>query len=278
MPPSAPEDAPPPEARGGGERVSMSGSAAGGVPRASRASASASASASAASAAGAARCRVVARFRPLTAREAESGERCVDCGNGSSGSGGAPAHQVSVVGASAEPLPFAFDAVLPERASQEEVFACVARETADRVQQGYNGASRPACACACVRLLRKALHRSCGCAACVMLAMRRALTRHARRAALFAFTGAIIAYGQSGSGKTFTMGTAGAPCSSADAKGIIPRIVAHLLADDAGGEGGTGAPACVITLTLVEVYKERIRCGGAAGRDECPIPAAGIGC
>ncbi len=261
MPPSAPEDAPPPEARGGGERVSMSG-AAGSVPRASRASASASASA--ASAAGAARCRVVARFRPLTAREAESGERCVDCGSGSggSGSGGAPAHQVSVVGASAEPLPFAFDAVLPERASQEEVFACVARETADRVQQGYNGASCPACACACSETLCSLAHRSCGCAACAALAMRRALTRHARAdAALPAVAGAIIAYGQSGSGKTFTMGTAGASCS-ADAKGIIPRIVAHLLADDAGA-GGTGAPACVITLTLVEVYKERIRCGGS---------------
>jgi hypothetical protein len=149
MAPSAPDDAPPAEARtsGGGERVSTSGASAAGAPRTSRASASAASSSAAAAGAApaAARCRVVARFRPLTAREAESGERCVDCGVGNSGgssggSSGAATSQVSVIGASAEPLPFAFDAVLPERASQEEVFACVARETADRVQQGYNGA------------------------------------------------------------------------------------------------------------------------------------------
>jgi hypothetical protein len=106
------------------------------TPRASVAAATPRASV-AASPASASSCRVVARFRPLTARErgAEGGgARCVECG----AAGGA---QVAVTApGSAEPLPFAFDAVLPEASTQEEVFACVARETVDRVQQGYNGA------------------------------------------------------------------------------------------------------------------------------------------
>ena len=132
-------------------------------------------------------CRVVARFRPATSREA--GARCVsfDAAQGA---------QVAV-SAGGEAVPFAFDAVLGETASQQDVYDTVARATVDRVQQGFNGA--------------------------------------------------ILAYGQSGSGKTFTMGSA--PAGAAQ-RGLIPRIAAQLLADGAD----------VLTLSLVEVYKERIRC------------------
>jgi hypothetical protein len=136
-------------------------------------------------------CRVVARFRPATSREA-GGARCVsfDAAQGA---------QVAV-SAGGEAVPFAFDAVLGEGASQEDVYDTVARATVDRVQQGFNGA--------------------------------------------------ILAYGQSGSGKTYTMGSA--PAGAAQ-KGIIPRIAAQLLADGAD----------VLTLSLVEVYKERIRCAAS---------------
>jgi hypothetical protein len=118
-------------------------------------------------------CRVVARFRPLTAREAEADGRCVEYD--------AAAGQVVVSPApGAEPLPFAYDAVLPEGTTQEEVFACVARETADRVQQGFNGARARvhvvgSWALARARALgRRACHRGC--------ARRGALTPRAPRA------------------------------------------------------------------------------------------------
>lgn len=133
---------------------------------------------------------MVARFRPLTAREA--GARCVAFD-------AAAEAQVSVTagGAEASCVPFAFDAVLRESATQSDVYDTVARQTVERVQQGFNGA--------------------------------------------------ILAFGQSGSGKTFTMGSA--PSTTPAARGLIPRIAAQLLADGAD----------VLTLSLVEVYKERIR-------------------
>ena len=49
------------------------------------------------------------------------------------------------------------------------------------------------------------------------------------------------------------MGSGGAPASAVQA-GLIPRITAHLLAANAND------PSAVVTLTLLEVYKERIRC------------------
>ena len=145
-------------------------------------------------------CRVVARFRPLAPREA--GSRCVAFD-------AAEEAQVVVLAPGGEAVPFAFDAVLREAATQDEVFERVARETVDRVQQGFNGA--------------------------------------------------ILAYGQSGSGKTFTMGSA--PAATPAARGLIPRIAAQLLADGAD----------VLTLSLVEVYKERIRCVAKAG-GACSAP------
>ena len=138
---------------------------------------------------GASSCRVVARFRPLAAREA--GARCVAFD-------AAAEAQVAVLAPGAEAVPFAFDAVLREATTQGDVFDTVARATVDRVQQGFNGA--------------------------------------------------ILAYGQSGSGKTFTMGSS--PAATPAARGLIPRIAAQLLADGAD----------VLTLSVVEVYKERIRC------------------
>ena len=153
------------------------------------------ASAGRTSSSGASSCRVVARFRPLAAREA--GARCVAFD-------AAAEAQVSVLAAGAEAVPFAFDAVLRESATQDDIFDRVARETVDRVQQGFNGA--------------------------------------------------ILAYGQSGSGKTFTMGSS--PAATPATRGLIPRIATQLLADGAD----------VLTLSLVEVYKERIRCVAALRR------------
>jgi hypothetical protein len=72
-------------------------------------------------------------------------------------------------------------------------------------------------------------------------------------------------YGQSGTGKTYTMGTSH-QAAQQSAEGLVPRLVSKLFASlpSAGSPGGESSSR--VTLTIVEIYKERIRCASREKR------------
>ncbi|KAL6764456.1 P-loop containing nucleoside triphosphate hydrolase protein [Haematococcus lacustris] len=95
-------------------------------------------------------------------------------------------------------------------------------------------------------------------------------------AALAGYNGAVLAYGQTGSGKTHTLFG-----SMADetARGVVPRSIAHLGQGIAGAAAQHGA-LFKVTLSVVEIYCERIRCLlDSAGRDNLQVktdPVRGV--
>lgn len=70
--------------------------------------------------------------------------------------------------------------------------------------------------------------------------------------ALEGFSGCIIAYGQTGAGKTHTMSGA-APRSSFEQRGLIPRVLAGLLDSLRAAPGLTAWSLC---LSFIEVYAD----------------------
>ena len=62
-------------------------------------------------------------------------------------------------------------------------------------------------------------------------------------------------YGQSGTGKTYTMGTSQQPAAQPSAEGLVPRLVSKIFASLPSADGSHR-----VTLTIVEIYRERIRC------------------
>lgn len=61
----------------------------------------------------------------------------------------------------------------------------------------------------------------------------------------------LFAYGQSGSGKTYTLGSSGNPdMNFDDNEGIIPRTVRNMMKRN---DGNTS-----IKISLIEVYKDKI--------------------
>ena len=77
------------------------------------------------------------------------------------------------------------------------------------------------------------------------------------------YTAALLVYGQSGTGKTHTMGAGGSDASPQ--RGLVQRAAELLCARAAGGEASAKSP---LTLSVIEVYQEHIKyaCGCLAAR------------
>ena len=130
------------------------------------------------------RIKVICRFRPQSAREKERNGRL--CFHADADAAGNRDGNVTLRTLDAGHHAFAFDAIFPPSASQEEIFDEVGAPLIESVLDGYNGT--------------------------------------------------ILAYGQTGGGKTYTMegkpkttaGKAADASSSEDLRGIIPRAVEHI--------------------------------------------------
>lgn len=70
------------------------------------------------------------------------------------------------------------------------------------------------------------------------------------------FNATILAYGQTGAGKTFTMGSNFSPKDDPRGNGIIPRLVEDVLAQI---ETLSAANRCVLTFSYLEIYNEHIK-------------------
>ena len=73
------------------------------------------------------------------------------------------------------------------------------------------------------------------------------------------FNGAVLAYGQTGAGKTHTMGT-GAGESSPTMQGILPRAVQQLFERIGGMRDieGEGAVNVTVRVSYLEIYMEEV--------------------
>lgn len=80
------------------------------------------------------------------------------------------------------------------------------------------------------------------------------------------YNAAILMYGQSGTGKTYTMGTNHQALAQPSAEGLVPRLVSKLFASFPSADGSHR-----VTLTIVEIYKERIRDLLCPSRDNLAI-------
>lgn len=72
----------------------------------------------------------------------------------------------------------------------------------------------------------------------------------------------VIAPEQTGSGKTYTMGT-GLDCDGTDLQGIVPRAVQHLFTGitarrKAAIDNGTTPPDFKVTAHFMELYNEEV--------------------
>lgn len=67
------------------------------------------------------------------------------------------------------------------------------------------------------------------------------------------YNGTIFAYGQSGTGKTYTMI---GDINETDRKGIVPNIFSHIFAQISVANSDV---SCVVTVTYLEIYNEEIR-------------------
>ncbi|XP_004700134.1 kinesin-like protein KIF21B [Echinops telfairi] len=77
------------------------------------------------------------------------------------------------------------------------------------------------------------------------------------------YNATVLAYGQTGAGKTYTMGTGFDMSTSEDEQGIIPRAIAHLFAGIAerkqrAQEQGLTGPEFKVSAQFLELYNEEI--------------------
>ncbi|XP_023586115.1 kinesin-like protein KIF21B [Trichechus manatus latirostris] len=77
------------------------------------------------------------------------------------------------------------------------------------------------------------------------------------------YNATVLAYGQTGAGKTYTMGTGFDMTTSEDEQGIIPRAIAHLFAGIAerkrrAQERGVTGPEFKVSAQFLELYNEEI--------------------
>ncbi|XP_077013480.1 kinesin-like protein KIF21B isoform X2 [Tamandua tetradactyla] len=77
------------------------------------------------------------------------------------------------------------------------------------------------------------------------------------------YNATVLAYGQTGAGKTYTMGTGFDTVTSEDEQGIIPRAIAHLFGGIAerkrrAQEQGVAGPEFKVSAQFLELYNEEI--------------------
>uniref|UniRef100_A0A8C8SEC2 Kinesin family member 21B n=1 Tax=Pelusios castaneus TaxID=367368 RepID=A0A8C8SEC2_9SAUR len=77
------------------------------------------------------------------------------------------------------------------------------------------------------------------------------------------YNATVLAYGQTGAGKTYTMGTGFDVHISEDEHGIIPRAISHLFSGieqrkQAARESGTAVPEFKVSAQFLELYNEEI--------------------
>ncbi|KAK1370617.1 Kinesin-1-like protein PSS1 [Heracleum sosnowskyi] len=140
---------------------------------------------------------VCARFRPLSSREADSDDLCVQ---------GLDAENFILKDEKDEELKFSFDRVFYPESEQAEVFEFVALPIIKDVFNAVNGT--------------------------------------------------IITYGQTGAGKTYSMEGPGIANCDEQNKGLVPRVIEELFETIRASDE---AIKSTITLSMVEIYMERIR-------------------
>ena len=187
--------------------------------------------------------KVVVRCRPLNSTEERDGRTQIVHMDSRLGT-------VSVATKLDEPpKTFTFDAVFPPHSLQEAIYTSTAKPILDSVMQGYNGTIF-----ACARTARipwaPAARRGSAPLAPTPPASRPvprpapALTRTARAGR----------YGQTGTGKTFTM--EGVP-DPPELKGIIPRAF-HEIFEQILSQGGESLEF-LVRASYLEIYNEEIR-------------------
>jgi hypothetical protein len=70
------------------------------------------------------------------------------------------------------------------------------------------------------------------------------------------FNATILAYGQTGAGKTYTMGSNFSTREESTENGIIPRLVEDILANI---EGMSATTSCRLSISYLEIYNEHIK-------------------
>jgi kinesin family protein 3/17 len=198
------------------------------------------------------RVKVVVRKRPLSAEEREAGESNTVSMDQS-------ASDLLLWNPKAEgkeqPRRFTYDQVFDSDSQQYSVFDSITRPILDSCIEGYNGELLPAfLTVPCLAMLLPSSFRTSPTSASSFL-FATTLAFVARWPVIdcvpTAFAGTIFAYGQTGTGKTFTMEGKNNP---PELKGIIPTIFKYIFRHI-----GTSSKAYVITASFLEIYNEEIR-------------------
>jgi kinesin family protein 3/17 len=198
------------------------------------------------------RVKVVVRKRPLSAEEREAGESNTVSVDQS-------ASDLLLWNPKAEgkeqPRRFTYDQVFDSDSQQYSVFDSITRPILDSCIEGYNGELLPAfLTVPCLAMLLPSSFRTSPTPASSFL-FATMLAFVARWPVIdcvpTAFAGTIFAYGQTGTGKTFTMEGKNNP---PELRGIIPTIFKYIFRYI-----GTSSKAYVITASFLEIYNEEIR-------------------